>query len=112
MLKEFYILILKNTNWARNLPPFLKKMDVMVLNRLIFKKILGFSEAQMNQEGFIKYVTDAQEAITMVKEGKGRMVFFTQSHKTTATKRSGVFFSLNATEVYLFSSKASYRIGY
>ena len=76
MLKEFYILILKNTNWARNLPPFLKKMDVMVLNRLIFKKILGFSEAQMNQEGFIKYVTDAQEAITMVKEGKGRMVFF------------------------------------
>ncbi|MCD6214132.1 MAG: DUF1015 family protein, partial [Candidatus Desulfofervidus sp.] len=53
----------------------LKKMDVMVLNRLIFKKILCFSEAQMNQEGFINYVTNAQETITWIRRGRGRMAF-------------------------------------
>ena len=75
MLNVFYILILKNINWAKNLPLVLKKMDVMVLNRLIFKKILCFSEAQMNQEGFINYVTNAQETIRWIRRGRGRMAF-------------------------------------
>ncbi|MDL1971485.1 MAG: DUF1015 domain-containing protein [Candidatus Desulfofervidaceae bacterium] len=73
--QKFYVFILKGTNWADDLHPALKNLDVMVLTKLILKNILGLSEAQLNQENFIKYVHNDQKAINLVREGQCKVAF-------------------------------------
>jgi uncharacterized protein (DUF1015 family) len=76
VLKNFYILILKETNWSKDLPSVLRKIDVIVLTRLILKEILNFSEEQINKKDFISYINSGQEAISLVQKGRGGLAFF------------------------------------
>lgn len=84
--QRFYVLTLKNINWADNLPSALKNLDVMVLTKLILKNILALSENQLNQEGFIKYVHDDRKAITLVREGPYKVAFLLNPTKPEQLK--------------------------
>ncbi|MDL1956952.1 MAG: DUF1015 domain-containing protein [Candidatus Desulfofervidus auxilii] len=72
---NFFLLKLKKQDWTRSLSETLKKIDTIVLNQLILKKMFKFSETQLNQEDFIYYISDDQMAISLVREGKYKMAF-------------------------------------
>ncbi|HDD43944.1 MAG TPA: DUF1015 family protein [Candidatus Desulfofervidus auxilii] len=72
---NFFLLKLKKQDWTRSLSETLKKIDTIVLNQLILKKMFKFSETQLNQEDFIYYVSDDQMAISLVREGRYKMAF-------------------------------------
>jgi len=72
---HFYIFVLKNEAWAPQLPVVLRKLDVMVLTKLILKQILGLKEEQFNQEDFIEYVYTNARAIELIQTDQYRLAF-------------------------------------
>ena len=75
----FYLLTLKKDSldgdWGEGLHPFLRRLDVMILSRLVFQKILGIQKEKLDQENMIEYRHDSLEAIQLVEKGQGQMGF-------------------------------------
>ena len=52
-----------------------RKLDVVVLHRLIIEKCLGISEEAVKKESYITYVRGRDEAVKMVRDGKAQVAF-------------------------------------
>ncbi len=76
---HFYIFVLKSEIWAPQLPEVLRKLDVMVLTKLILKRILGLKEEHFNQEDFIEYVYTNTKAIALIRNNQYRLAFLLNS---------------------------------
>jgi uncharacterized protein (DUF1015 family) len=55
--------------------PSLKKLDVLVLSRLIFQKALGFSREDLDNEKRFHYHSDMATALSLVDSGAYHMAF-------------------------------------
>lgn len=78
---KFYLLILKDAKITgevdRSRKSLLwKKLDVNILNNLIFKEILGVEEKIVLRQKNIEYIVDSEQAIEMVKNKKYDILFF------------------------------------
>lgn len=75
----FYLLTLKPESldkaWGENLPPLLRRLDVMILSRLIFQKVLGVRREELDQENIIEYRHDRLEILKLVEKGQSQMSF-------------------------------------
>ena len=58
-----------------DLHPALKRLDVLVLSRLVFQRILGFSREDMDNNRIFHYTTDMNKSISMVRRGDYQMAF-------------------------------------
>ena len=76
---ELNLLILKPGIMERmfgdELPEVIRNIDVTVLTRLIFREILGFDRARLDNEKLIAYSSVAEEAIDAVAAGRHDMAF-------------------------------------
>lgn len=73
-----YILSLRpggRTHMGDDLHPALRKLDVLVLSRLIFQRILGFSREDMDNDKIFHYTADITNAISQVSKGHYQMAF-------------------------------------
>jgi uncharacterized protein (DUF1015 family) len=88
---EFYLLKLKPDVMARifedEVPESLRDLDVTVLTRLIFMKILGFDQARLDNEKLIAYASDDQKAIEAVSAGKHDITFILNPTKIEQVRR-------------------------
>lgn len=77
--QKFYLLKIKPNVMERifedEVSESLRDLDVTVLTRLIFMKILGFDQARLDNEKLIAYSSDDQEAIEAVSAGKHDITF-------------------------------------
>jgi uncharacterized protein (DUF1015 family) len=75
----FYLLTMKQAGlegeWAEGLPPILRKLDVMILSRLVFQKVLGIKPEELDRESLIEYRQDPAEALELVDSGWCLMAF-------------------------------------
>jgi len=60
---------------GEDLHPSLRKLDVLVLSRLVFQKSLGFSREELDNEKQFHYESDMEKALSMVAEGETDMAF-------------------------------------
>jgi len=61
--------------------PSLKKVDVLVLSRLIFQRILGIRREDLDNEEIIHYESNTQNAVSSVFSGESQMVFLVNPTK-------------------------------
>ncbi|MDL2270162.1 DUF1015 domain-containing protein [Desulfosarcina sp. OttesenSCG-928-G17] len=70
----FHLLTLKpgamNAEFGDALDPALQELDVTVLTRLVFMRILGFDQARLDDATKFGYVTDAGEALAAIDSGE------------------------------------------
>jgi uncharacterized protein (DUF1015 family) len=52
-----------------------RKLDVVILHRLIIERCLGISEEAVKKESYITYVRGREQAVEMVREGKAQVAF-------------------------------------
>ncbi len=67
-----YLLTLRSgasEDMGQDLHPALKKLDVMVLSRLLLQKSLGFSREDLDNEEIFQYQSSLPEALSSVKAG-------------------------------------------
>lgn len=75
---NYYILSLKpgaRADLGDDLHQSLRKLDVLVLSRLIFQKVLGFTQEDMNNEEIFHYQSDFKNAVSLVDAGTFQMTF-------------------------------------
>jgi len=58
-----------------DLSPNQRKLDVVILHRLIIEKCLGISEEAVKKESYITYVRGRDAAVKMVRDGKAQVAF-------------------------------------
>jgi uncharacterized protein (DUF1015 family) len=61
--------------------PSLKKVDVLVLSRLIFQRILGIRREDLDDETIIQYESNTHSALSSVLSGESQMVFLVNPTK-------------------------------
>jgi uncharacterized protein (DUF1015 family) len=87
----FYLLSLKKEgledDWAGDMHPLLRELDVMILSRLLFQKILGVRREELDQENMIEYRHDPLQTIKLVESGQSRMGFFLSSTPVEQVRR-------------------------
>jgi uncharacterized protein (DUF1015 family) len=75
----FYILTLKKEclegDWGQDLNPLLRRLDVVILSRLVFQNILGMQREELDQEKIIEYRHDSLEILQRVEKGQSKMGF-------------------------------------
>ena len=71
---------------GEDLDPSLKKLDVLVLSRLVLQKALGLTKEDMDNEEKFHYESDMLEALSMVNSGAYQMVFFLNPTKIEQVK--------------------------
>lgn len=62
---DTYLLTLLPTSWDHiggDLDPSLRRLDVMILSRLVFQKVLGFKKEDMDKDEIFHYTSDPKEA--------------------------------------------------
>ncbi|MFN3534241.1 MAG: DUF1015 domain-containing protein [Desulfatiglandales bacterium] len=72
-LRDTYLLSLQPTGWdaiGDDLDPSLKVLDVMVLSRLFFQKVLGFKKEHMDREEIFHYTSDPLQAFEATEKGE------------------------------------------
>ena len=52
-----------------------RRLDVVILHRLIIEKCLGITEEAVKKESYITYVRDRDAAVKMVRDGKAEVAF-------------------------------------
>jgi uncharacterized protein (DUF1015 family) len=76
----FYLLTLKNSamkgDWVEGLHPLLYGLDVMILSRLFFQKILGIKPEELDRENMITYCPDELQTLKLVEKSRDRLAFF------------------------------------
>jgi hypothetical protein len=60
---------------GRDLHPSLRKLDVLVLSRLILQRAVGFNQEDLDNEKLFHYESSMKKAITRVRQGDCRMAF-------------------------------------
>jgi uncharacterized protein (DUF1015 family) len=60
---------------GEGLHPSLKRLDVILLSRLILQKSLGFSKKDLDNEELFHYNSNMAESISLVRSGKYEMTF-------------------------------------
>jgi uncharacterized protein (DUF1015 family) len=63
------------------LPASLRQLDVTVLTRLVFMKILGFNGRRLDNEKLIAYSSSADKAVDSVVDGKCDVCFLLNATK-------------------------------
>jgi uncharacterized protein (DUF1015 family) len=75
----FYLLTLKKEclegDWDQDLDPLLRQLDVVILSRLVFQKILGIKREELDQEKMIEYRHDSREILERVEKGQSPIGF-------------------------------------
>lgn len=75
----YYLLVLNKGIMdleEKDLPPALRGLDVIVLSRLIFRKLLGFSKNDLDNDTIFHYSSNMNSAISGVDSGEYEIVFF------------------------------------
>jgi len=75
---RYYILSLLPGAMDRSeeaLHPSLKKLDVIVLTRLILNDCLGFTKEDLDNDKLIKYVSNMADSISLIESGDCQMAF-------------------------------------
>ncbi len=73
-----YILTLKTgmmDETGKDLHPSLRKLDTLVLSRLVLQKCLGFTKEDMDNEGIFHYNSNIEDSISLVNSGVYDMTF-------------------------------------
>ena len=82
---EYYILTLRSDvmdkMFADELPESLRRLDVIVLTRLIFIEILGFDQKRLDNEKLITYSSNEMEAVDAATSGKCDLAFILNATK-------------------------------
>ena len=87
--KRFFLLTLregKREEMGNDLHPSLKRLDVLVLSRLIFQKVLGFSKGDLDDEKIFHYKSNISQCIKSVRNGHYDMVFMLNPTKIEHVK--------------------------
>lgn len=80
--KKYYLLTLKEAArelMGEDLHPSQKKLDVLVLSRLIFRKGLNFTEQDLDNSDIFKYQSNLIKALSDVASGDVQMAFLLNS---------------------------------
>jgi uncharacterized protein (DUF1015 family) len=76
---SFYLLTLQSgvmdRLFGKELDPSLRVLDVTVLTRLLFMKILGFDQARLDNEKLIGYASTANRALELIDDGAYDVAF-------------------------------------
>jgi uncharacterized protein (DUF1015 family) len=86
---KFYFLCLKpglRDEMDDDLQPPLKKLDVLVLSRLILQKGLGFSKEDLDNEEIFHYHSDMTKTLSLVDSGNYQMAFLVNPTKIEQVK--------------------------
>lgn len=62
----------------KDLSPRQRQLDVVQLHRILLERLLGLDPASVTNLGNIRYVRDAQEAISDVQSGSANIAFLTK----------------------------------
>jgi len=82
--EDFHLLCLKPeaiVEIGDDVHPSLKKVDVLVLSRLIFQRILGIRREALDDEKTIRYESNTNSALSSVLSGESQMVFLVNPTK-------------------------------
>ena len=82
--RDFYLLCLKpgaREELGADLHPALKKLDVLVLSRLVFQRIMGISREDLDDERIIAYESDTGLTLSSVLSGRTQMAFLVNPTK-------------------------------
>ncbi len=82
--KDYHLLCLKPEaieEIGDDVHPSLKKVDVLVLSRLIFQRLLGISREDLDDEKIIHYESNTNRALSSVLSGESQMVFLVNPTK-------------------------------
>ena len=74
----YYLMSLKTgvmDESEKDLHPSLRKLDVIVLSRLILQKALGFTKADLDKDSIFQYNSNIASSISMVDSGECEMAF-------------------------------------
>ncbi|MBW1667709.1 MAG: DUF1015 domain-containing protein [Deltaproteobacteria bacterium] len=86
---KFYLLTLRHgarEEMGDDLHPSLKKLDVLVLSRLILQKTLGFNKEDLDDEEIFHYQSDMKKALSLVESGAYQMAFVLNPTKISHVK--------------------------
>ncbi len=86
---KYYLLSLKpeaRDAMGVGLAPSLKKLDVLVLSRLILQKSLGFTKEDLDNEEIFHYTSNMKEAISYIDSGTFEMTFLLNPTKIDHVK--------------------------
>ncbi len=81
----------------------LKKLDVVVLSRLIFQKCLGFTQEGLDDDEIFHYQSNTEKALSSVVEGEYQMMFMlnaTRIEHVTEVARNGLVMPRKSTYFY------------
>jgi uncharacterized protein (DUF1015 family) len=82
--RNYYLLCLKPgaiKDLGDDLHPSLKKVDVLVLSRLIFQRILGIKREDLDNERIIQYESNTGRVLSMILSGEYQMAFLVNPTK-------------------------------
>ena len=71
---------------ARNIPPVLQKLDVIILHQIMLEQSLGLEQKDQDQQR-IQIIKNSQRALDLVKEGAFQMVFLLNPPKVEEVQR-------------------------
>ncbi|MGD9157273.1 MAG: DUF1015 domain-containing protein [Desulfobacteraceae bacterium] len=75
---DFYLMSLKAgvmDEYENDLHPSLRKLDVIVLSRLILQKSLGFTKADLDNDSIFQYNSNIASSIALVDSGECEITF-------------------------------------
>lgn len=81
----------------------LKKLDVVVLSRLVFQKCLGFTKEGLDDDEIFHYQSDTPRALSNVASGEYQMVFLlnaTEIERVTEVAENGLVMPRKSTYFY------------
>jgi uncharacterized protein (DUF1015 family) len=87
--KQFYILSLKpdaREALGEDTHPSLRKLDVLVLSKLVLQKALGFSEADLDNSDIFHYQSNMKTVVSEVESGNYQMAFLLNPTKIEHVK--------------------------
>jgi len=77
--QTYYILKAQDRVWeelaAQGEPPELAALDTVILNGIVFRKILGLTEEDLNDPGIIRYVSNLNQTLDMVNDRTYKAAF-------------------------------------
>jgi uncharacterized protein (DUF1015 family) len=103
----FYVLTLRpgamEKAFGDTIPEVLRTLDVTVLTQLILKKILGYSQSELDEEEAIAYTSNFGRAVEIALAGKCRAAFLlnpTRSEQVQAAAAQGEIMPRKSTYYY------------
>ncbi|MEE4605287.1 MAG: DUF1015 domain-containing protein [Desulfobacteraceae bacterium] len=103
----FYLLTLKagvmDQSFSNELDASLRLLDVTVLTRLVFMKILGFDQIRLDNEQLIGYASDAKKAFQSIDTGDYDVAFIlnpTRIEQVQEIARKGLIMPRKSTYFY------------